>query len=92
MKDRVTAIIRLLVAFLPAVNMILIYFGKSPLPFSEDEINMAFSAVVEVFGILWAWWKNNNMTHAFQISQKIGEQIKNDQNKVGGEGDPLEVE
>ena len=85
MKERVKAIIRLLIALLPAVNMILVYFGKSPLPFSEDEINVAVSAVVEVLGILWAWWKNNNMTKHAQLAQDILNDFKADKNKVGGE-------
>ena len=87
MKSRIEAIIRLIVALVPAVNIVLVYFGKSPLPFSEDEINVALSAVVEFLGILWAWWKNNNITHEFQIAQKVGEKLKADKNKVGGESD-----
>ena len=92
MRSRIEAIVRLLVALVPAVNIILVALGKSPLPFDQDEVNVALSAFVEFIGILWAWWKNNNMTQAFQISQKIGEQIKKDKDKIGGEGNPLEVE
>ena len=85
MKERVKAIVRLLIAVLPAINMVLVYFGKSPLPFSEDEINIAASAVVEALGILWAWWKNNNMTEQAQLAQDILNEFKADKNKVGGE-------
>lgn len=92
MKSKIEGIIRLLVALVPAVNIILVSFGKSPLPISEDELNVALSAFVEFIGIFWAWWKNNNMTFNAQAAQGILDQMKKDKNKVGGEGNPLEVE
>lgn len=92
MKDRVEGIIRLIVALVPAINIVLVALGKSPLPIDQDELNIALSAAVEFFGILWAWWKNNNMTFAAQTSQKFLEDIKKDAGKVGGEGNPLEVQ
>ena len=92
MKDRVEALIRLIVALVPAVNIILVYFNKSPLPFSEDEINVALSAAISFIGILWSWWKNNNITFEAQVSQKNLEKMKEDKSKIGGEGDPLEVQ
>lgn len=85
MKQRVEAIVRLIVAILPMINIILVYFGKSPLPFSEDEVNVALSAAVEFFGILWAWWKNNNMTKEAQVAQNILNDFKVNKDKVGGE-------
>lgn len=92
MKGKVEALIRLIVALVPAINIILVYFNKSPLPFSEDEINVALSAVVSFIGILWSWWKNNNITFEAQTSQKLLDSMKSDKGKVGGEGNPLEVE
>ena len=92
MKDRVEGIVRLIVALVPAVNIILVALGKSPLPIDQDELNIALSAAVEFLGIMWAWWKNNNMTFEAQVSQKNLEEMKKDKNKIGGEGDPLEVQ
>lgn len=87
MKSKVEAIIRLIVALVPVINIILVYFGKSPLPFSEDEINVALSAAVSFIGILWSWWKNNNITHEAQTAQAVLNDLKADKNKVGGESD-----
>lgn len=87
MRSKIEGLIRLIVALVPAINMVLVYFGKSPLPFTSDEINMGLSAFVEFLAVIWAWWKNNNMTHEFQIAQKVGEKLKADKNKVGGESD-----
>lgn len=85
MKERVKAIVRLLIALLPAINIVLVYFKMSPLPFDEDEVNMAASAVIEFLGILWAWWKNNNITLQAQLAQDILNDFKENKEKVGGE-------
>lgn len=94
MSERVKAIIRLLVALVPVVNIILVQYGLSPLPFTEDQINAGLSAVVAVCGILYAWWKNNNITSEAISLQPTLNELKR-LNKIaesGGEGDPLEVE
>lgn len=87
MKSRIKAIVALLVALVPAINIILVAFGKSPLPFSQDEVNIGLSAFVEFLGIVWAWWKNNNITIEAQTAQGILNKLKADKNKVGGESD-----
>lgn len=93
MNERTKAIIRLLVALVPVLNIVLVQFGKSPLPFSQEEVNAGLSAVVAVIGILWAWWKNNNMTKAAQSLQDTLVELKEvDKDEAGGEGDPLGVE
>lgn len=85
MRSRVEAIVRLIVALVPAINIVLVYFGKSPLPFSQDEVNIGLSMVIQVLAIFWAWWKNNNVTKEAQVAQDILKQFKKDKNKIGGE-------
>lgn len=85
MRSRVEAIIRLIVALVPAINIVLVYFNKSPLPFTEEEINVAISAAVSFLGILWSWWKNNNITKEAQTAQDILDEFKEGRNKIGGE-------
>ena len=94
MSERVKAVIRLLVALVPVVNIILVQYGKSPLPFTEDQINAGLSAVVAVCGILFAWWKNNNITpEAISLQPTLNELKRlNKIDEAGGEGDPLGVE
>lgn len=92
MNDKTKAIIRLFVALVPVANIVLVQFGKSPLPFTQEEVNTGLSAIVAVIATVYAWWKNNNITIEAQTSQKILDQLKEDSDKVGGEGDPLEVE
>ena len=91
-KSQIEGIVRLIVALVPVINIILVSFGKSPLPFTSDEVNAGLSAVVGVIGIFWAWWKNNNMTFEAQLAQKELDKLKDDRNHIGGEGDPLEVQ
>ena len=91
MSEKTKAIIRLLVALVPVLNIVLTALGKSPLPFSQEEVNVGLSTIVSVAGILWAWWKNNNITIEARIAQSTLDQLKNDKGKIGGESDPLEV-
>ena len=93
MRERVKAIIRLIVALVPVFNIVLVQAGKSPLPFTQEEVNTGLSTVVAVLGIVWAWWKNNNMTKAAQSMQPGLNELKAiDKDEAGGEGDPLGVE
>ena len=94
MRERVKAIIRLLVALVPVVNILLVELGKSPLPFTESEINAGLSAVVAAIGILYAWWKNNNITEEAISLQPTLNELKrvNKDAKAGGEHNTLEVD
>ena len=93
MSERVKAVIRLIVALVPVVNIVLVQFNLSPLPFTQDEVNAGLSAVAAAAGILYAWWKNNNITKAAISMQPALNELKAvDKNEAGGEGDPLGVE
>lgn len=89
MSERIKAVIRLIVALVPVVNIVLVQMGWSPLPFTESEINTGLSAIVAVAGIVYAWWKNNNMTPEAQSLQPTLVELKrlNKEDKIGGEGD-----
>lgn len=89
MSERVKAAIRLIVALVPVANIILVQYGLSPLPFTEAEVNSGLSSVVAVAGILYAWWKNNNISpEAISLQPTLVELKRlNKEDKVGGEGD-----
>lgn len=57
-------LIRTAVLVIALINSVLTMLGKNPLPFSENEIYQAGSAICTVAASLWAWWKNNSFTNA----------------------------
>lgn len=57
-------LLRTIILAITLINSVLIMLGKNPLPFSENEIYQAISAVCTVAASLWAWWKNNSFTNA----------------------------
>lgn len=85
MSERIKGIIRLLAALVPALNIVLVALGKNPLPFTPDELTVALSGAVTFVGILWAWWKDNNMTNVSISLYPTKVRWKKNKDKVGGE-------
>lgn len=65
----IAALLRLIVPLYGLLNLFLISKGLNPLPFSEEEVATAFSGVITFLGIVWVWWKNNNITKTAQAAQ-----------------------
>ena len=57
-------IVRTAVLGFALLNQILTISGKSPLPFSNEEVGQTVSMAVTAAASLWAWWKNNSFTQA----------------------------
>lgn len=51
--------IALLVVF---VNQLLAIYGKSPIPFNEEQVELVVSTILTGIVSLWTWWKNNSFT------------------------------
>lgn len=92
MKMRVEAIGRLIIEAVLFVNVILTSLGKNPLPIDESMAYQVVSYIAAGVAALWAWWKNNNITETAVAWQPALEFAKQNKEKAGGEGDPLEVE
>ena len=69
-------IVRTIVLGVALVNQCLTIAGKSPLPFSNEEVGQAVSAVITVGASLWAWWKNNSFTAEAIEADKIMKELK----------------
>ena len=54
-------IVRTTVLFLAWINQYLVIKGKSPLPFSNVEIELGVSGLITFIASMWAWWKNNDI-------------------------------
>lgn len=61
--------IALAVSTLNALAVML--FGFDPLPWTEEQVYAAISGLVEVALIVWAWWKNNSITKAALLADKV---------------------
>lgn len=92
MKEKGKAIANIIIAGILFLNAVLTAKGNNPFPFNENAITETVSYIVAGLDAVWIWWKNQNITIEAQTAQKIMDDMKNDRNKVGGEGDPLEVE
>lgn len=54
--------VRTVVLTVALFNQVLAIFGKSPLPFSQQEIEHGISTLFTVVASLIAWYKNNYIT------------------------------
>lgn len=63
-KIETGTIVRTAVLAFALFNQTLVIGGKSPLPFSDEEVGQAASMILTVGASLWAWWKNNSFTQA----------------------------
>lgn len=63
-KVETATIVRTVVLIVALVNQALVISGKSPIPYSEEEVGQAVSMIITVAASLWAWWKNNSFTQA----------------------------
>lgn len=57
-----TTIIRTVILVVAFINAGLALFGKSPLPFDNEEITNVISYIFTAGAAIWAWWKNNSFT------------------------------
>ncbi|MSA02927.1 phage holin [Lactonifactor sp. BIOML-A3] len=55
-------IARTIVLGLALINQILAIYGKSPIPVSEEQVNLLISTIITIVTSLIAWWKNNSFT------------------------------
>lgn len=57
-----TTIIRTVILVVAFINAGLALFGKSPLPFDNEEITNVISYIFTAGAAIWTWWKNNSFT------------------------------
>ena len=58
-KEQMAMIVRTAVLFVALVNQLLMVFGYSILPISEEDISQLCSALFTIVTALWAWWHDN---------------------------------
>lgn len=76
MRSRRDAVLRLVVPLYSLLNLTLLAFGYDPLPFETTEVETALTALVGAMTLVYAWWKNNNLTQAAARAQHYLVQLK----------------
>lgn len=75
-KERIKAITTLIVTALLLVNTILTAYGKNPIPYSETQVYELISNFLSAIAVIYAWWKNQNITSAAAKAQGWLNEIK----------------
>lgn len=70
-------IVRTICLALACINHLLTINGKSPLPISDDQVQVVVSYVLMLAASLWAWWKNNSFSQAALAGDVLMRSIKN---------------
>lgn len=60
-RERIAVLVRTCVLFFALINQLLLAFGFSILPVTEEELRDALTALLTVVTALWAWWKDNHL-------------------------------
>lgn len=55
-------LIRTIVLALALLNQILAIFGISPLPISDEQVELLVTTIVTIIVAVITWWKNNSFT------------------------------
>ena len=58
-KEQIAVLVRTAVLFLALLNQLLMVFGYSILPISEQELSELLTALFTAVAAMWAWWKDN---------------------------------
>ena len=58
-KEQIAVLVRTAVVFLALLNQLLLVFGYSILPISEEELSEFLSALLTILSSLWVWWGEN---------------------------------
>ena len=59
-KEQIAVLVRTAVLFLALLNQLLMVFGYSILPLSEQELSELLTALFTAVAAMWAWWKDNS--------------------------------
>lgn len=78
MKISKEVAVRAILLILALLNQLLASAGKGTFEFTEDGVYQFVSFAFTVGTIAWGWWKNNSVTLAARISDKLMKAIKED--------------
>lgn len=60
-QNKIAILVRTCVLFVALVNQLLMVFGYSILPISEQQVSELCTTLFTVVAALWTWWTDNRM-------------------------------
>lgn len=57
--ERIAMLVRTAVLFIALLNQLLMVFGYSVLPISEEALGELLTALFTTVAAVWAWWEDN---------------------------------
>lgn len=82
MKVSSGTIARTAVLLFALTNQLLTAAGKNPLPFSEEEVYQAGTAVITAITAVVAWWKNNSFSKEALLADNYKDRLKSEESHV----------
>ena len=59
-KEKIAVLVRTAVLFLALVNQLLLVFGYTMLPITEEELNAFLTTLLTILSSWWVWWGENH--------------------------------
>ena len=58
-NNKISILVRTCVLFVALINQLLMVFGYSILPISEQQISELCTALFTIVAAIWTWWTDN---------------------------------
>lgn len=62
-NNKIAILVRTCVLFVALLNQLLMVFGYSILPITEEQISELCTTLLTVMASLWAWWTDNRLNN-----------------------------
>lgn len=72
-------IVRTVIMVVTLINQILTVVGRSPLPISDEQVELTVSTIITVVTYVWCFWKNNSFTQAALQADEVMMELKYEQ-------------
>lgn len=60
-QNKIAILVRTCVLFVALVNQLLMVFGYSILPISEQQVSELCTTLFTIIAAIWTWWTNNKL-------------------------------
>ena len=60
-RNKIPILVRTCVLFVALVNQLLMVFGYTILPISEEQVSELCTALFTIIAAVWAWWTDNRI-------------------------------